>query len=113
MDKRKYIGMDVHQASISIAVSDAAGKVLMECIIETKAAHRPDPLNRGSHAGIQERLIGVLLDPGSAFRPVPLLVLLPLPGRLLVLAGDHVRVNLLGCPHRAMVQARRYRRQRF
>src|ERR1022692_3379619 len=37
MDNRKYIGMDVHQASISIAVSDAAGKVLMECIIETKA----------------------------------------------------------------------------
>jgi transposase len=30
--------MDVHQASISIAVSDAAGKVLMESIIETKAA---------------------------------------------------------------------------
>src|SRR5712692_7476757 len=38
MDNRKYIGMDVHQASISIAVSDGAGKVLMECIIETKAA---------------------------------------------------------------------------
>ena len=38
MDNRKYIGMDVHQASISIAVSDAAGKVLMECIVETKAA---------------------------------------------------------------------------
>ena len=38
MDNRKYIGMDVHQASISIAVSDAAGKVLMESIIETKAA---------------------------------------------------------------------------
>ena len=38
MDNRKYIGMDVHQASISIAVSDAAGKVLMECILETKAA---------------------------------------------------------------------------
>src|ERR1700683_114871 len=30
--------MDVHQASISIAVRDAAGKVLRECIIETKAA---------------------------------------------------------------------------
>jgi hypothetical protein len=30
VDKRKYIGMDVHQASISIAVGDAAGKVLME-----------------------------------------------------------------------------------
>src|ERR1700730_2086830 len=38
MNNRKYIGMDVHQASISIAVSDAAGKVLMECVIETKAA---------------------------------------------------------------------------
>jgi hypothetical protein len=37
MDNRKYIGMDVHQASISIAVSDDAGKVLMESIIETKA----------------------------------------------------------------------------
>jgi hypothetical protein len=37
VDNKKYIGMDVHQASISIAVSDAAGKVLMECIIETKA----------------------------------------------------------------------------
>jgi protein gp37 len=41
MDNRKYIGMDVHQASISIAVSDAAGKVLMECIVEMKAATRP------------------------------------------------------------------------
>ena len=38
MDNKKYIGMDVHKASISIAVSDAAGKVLMECIIETKAS---------------------------------------------------------------------------
>jgi hypothetical protein len=37
MDNRKYIGMDVHQASISIAVSDDAEKVLMESIIETKA----------------------------------------------------------------------------
>ena len=38
MDNKKYIGMDVHQASISIAVGDAAGKVLMECTLETKAA---------------------------------------------------------------------------
>src|SRR6202161_2978996 len=37
MDNRKYIGMDVHQASISIAVVDAVGKLLMECVIETKA----------------------------------------------------------------------------
>ena len=38
MDSRKYIGMDVHQATISIAVRDAAGKLVMESIIETKAA---------------------------------------------------------------------------
>jgi transposase len=34
----KYIGMDVHQATISIAVLDATGKLVMESIIETKAA---------------------------------------------------------------------------
>ena len=38
MDNRKYIGMDVHQNSISIAVRDTAGKLVIECIIETKAA---------------------------------------------------------------------------
>src|SRR6516165_99372 len=38
MNCKKYIGMDVHQASISVAVRDAAGKLVMECVIETKAA---------------------------------------------------------------------------
>src|ERR1700692_1830847 len=38
MDNKKYIGMDVHQASISIAVINADGTLLMECVIETKAA---------------------------------------------------------------------------
>jgi hypothetical protein len=38
MESRRYIGMDVHQASISVAVRDDAGKLAMECIIETKAA---------------------------------------------------------------------------
>jgi len=38
MDSKKYIGMDVHQASISVAVRDATGKLVMECIIETKTA---------------------------------------------------------------------------
>jgi len=31
MDSKKYIGMDVHQASISIAVRDASGKLVIEC----------------------------------------------------------------------------------
>jgi transposase len=34
----KYIGLDVHQATISAAVLDSAGKLLMESIVETKAA---------------------------------------------------------------------------
>jgi transposase len=38
MNQEKYIGMDVHQATISVAVMDAAGKVIMECLLETKAA---------------------------------------------------------------------------
>jgi hypothetical protein len=33
----KYIGMDVHKESISVAVRNAAGKIVMECVIETKA----------------------------------------------------------------------------
>jgi transposase len=35
---KKYIGMDVHKESISIAVMNAAGKMVMECVIETKAS---------------------------------------------------------------------------
>jgi transposase len=38
MDSVKYIGMDVHQEAISIAVLSSSGKLVMECIIETKAS---------------------------------------------------------------------------
>jgi transposase len=38
MSQEKYIGMDVHQATISAAVMDAHGKLIMECLLETKAA---------------------------------------------------------------------------
>jgi transposase len=34
----KYVGMDVHKESISIAVMNSAGKIVMECVIETKAS---------------------------------------------------------------------------
>jgi len=46
-----------------------------------------------------------------AFPPVPLLVLLPLPRRLFILTGDHVRVDFLGRPDRTMAQARGHRLQ--
>src|SRR3989475_9945383 len=38
MNSEKYIGMDVHKESISIAVMNGAGKIVMECVIETKAS---------------------------------------------------------------------------
>jgi hypothetical protein len=37
MDSVKYIGMDVHKEAISIAVLNSSGKLVMECVIETKA----------------------------------------------------------------------------
>jgi len=38
MDSEKYIGLDVHQATIVVAVMDSTGKLVMESILETKAA---------------------------------------------------------------------------
>ena len=38
MESRKYVGMDVHKDTISIAVMNCAGKVVMESVLETKAA---------------------------------------------------------------------------
>src|SRR5271154_2227299 len=37
MNDAKYIGLDVHQATISVAVLDSVGKLGMEAILETKA----------------------------------------------------------------------------
>ncbi len=79
MDSAKYIGLDVHKESISIAVLNAAGKIVMECVIETNAttdsavfpraarrvarhlrgrnlgrlAVRPDPAARHGSRGVQ------------------------------------------------------------
>jgi hypothetical protein len=38
MNDTKYIGLDVHQATISVAVLDSSGKLMMESIIKTKAS---------------------------------------------------------------------------
>jgi hypothetical protein len=37
MNDAKYIGLDVHQATVSVAVRDSAGKLVIEAILETKA----------------------------------------------------------------------------
>ena len=38
MNDEKYIGLDVHQATIVVAVMDSTGKLVMESILETEAA---------------------------------------------------------------------------
>ena len=38
MNEAKYIGLDVHQATISAAVLDSAGQLVMEAVLETKAS---------------------------------------------------------------------------
>jgi hypothetical protein len=37
MNDAKYIGMDVHQATISVTVRDSRGNLVIEAILETKA----------------------------------------------------------------------------
>ena len=37
MNDAKYMGLDVHQATISVAVRDSAGRLAMEGVLETKA----------------------------------------------------------------------------
>ena len=38
MNQEKYIGMDVHQATISVAIMNNSGQLIMECLLETKAS---------------------------------------------------------------------------
>jgi hypothetical protein len=41
MNDAKYIGLDVHQATISVAVLDSAGKLVMEAILENQDRYDP------------------------------------------------------------------------
>ena len=57
MDSVKYIGMDVHKEAIAVAVLSSSGKLVMECVIETKAITILDFLKglRGSlHVTLEE-----------------------------------------------------------
>jgi hypothetical protein len=44
VNREKYIGLDVHHATISVAVMDVTGKLIMESILEMKAATNPRSL---------------------------------------------------------------------
>jgi hypothetical protein len=65
MDSEKYIGLDVHQATIVVAVLDSSGKLVMESILETKAVStlgRVEPQSSiRSTAGNRIPIPGVLL----------------------------------------------------
>jgi len=37
MDSDKYIGLDVHQATIVVAVTDSTGKLIMESFLENRS----------------------------------------------------------------------------
>ena len=50
MNRNKYIGMDVHQATISVAVMDKAEKVVMDSVIENK-----NPPPKGTALGTRGR----------------------------------------------------------
>ena len=47
MNDAKYIGLDVHQATISAAVRDSDGKLVLEAILETKAESADSPRGSG------------------------------------------------------------------
>jgi Iap family predicted aminopeptidase len=50
----KYIGLDVHTATISVAVLDAAGKFIMESVVETNDTHKcRSPLRTRAHGAIE------------------------------------------------------------
>ena len=68
MSQEKYIGMDVHQATISVAVMDAGGKLIMECLLETKAStiRRVHPRTAGNTvADLRGRNLGCLVTRSS------------------------------------------------
>ena len=63
MNDTKYIGLAVHQATISVAVRDSDGKLIMESILETKAETILQFIH-GLRGGLQVTLKKALARPG-------------------------------------------------
>src|SRR5207248_8926442 len=55
MNQEKYIGMDVHDATISAAVKNAQGKLLMECVLEVTRSAETARQPAGGLRSAQER----------------------------------------------------------
>jgi hypothetical protein len=86
MNDTKYIGLDVHQATISVAVLDSAGKLVMEAILETKA----ETILQFIH-GLRGRL-RVTLEEGTCFFKLITL------GRNQLAASDDVERTWIAIP---------------
>ncbi len=76
MNDAKYIGLDVHQATISVAVLDSSGKLVMEAILETQTSRVQDNFRVADHPGVGTTVVCVLaVCPSRAGRwhsyPVP------------------------------------------
>ncbi|HYV75372.1 MAG TPA: hypothetical protein VFB24_14035 [Candidatus Binatia bacterium] len=63
MTNVKYIGLDVHQATIAAALLDANGKLVMESVLETRASTILDFI-RGVRASSTSPLRKVSLQSG-------------------------------------------------
>ena len=64
MNQEKYIGMDVHAATISAAVRNAEGKLLMECVLENQGSHDSGVHSRtawNSGVDLRRRNLGYLV----------------------------------------------------
>jgi len=54
MSQEKYIGLDVHQATIAVGVMDAADKLIMECRRETQASTSVELIQRTARDSVSD-----------------------------------------------------------
>ena len=98
MDSTKYIGMDVHKESISIAVRNAAGKIVMEGVIETKAnmiLEFVDGLRGNVHVAKQHKIYGNAQK--SALKSTAIVPTEPILRITAPMQAEIIRLYMEGC----------------
>ncbi len=55
MNDAKYIGMDVHQATISVAVRDSRGNLVMEAILDRRTQAVRASVSEQAQPGVPRR----------------------------------------------------------
>ena len=98
MNYAKYIGLYVHQATISVAVLDSTGHLVMESIIETKAATILELIHglRGSlHVALEEGTCATWLHDLLKPHVTEVLVCNPRKNALLKVGNKNERITTL------------------